>query len=618
MRNASLLRGQHIVCFSSVDWKFIWQGHQEIMSTLAANGNQVLFVENTGVRAPSIRDLPRVWARIQNWWRGTKGFRRERDNLFVYSPLILPFPYLWVARRINRALLMRALTRWMRAAGFNRPMIWTFLPTPLIRDLIRGIDPVLSVYYCIDDLASSSAGARRITPSEEQLFREVDFVFVTSDGLRRRAAQHARRVHLFPFGVSYERFERVRRSTDEAPADLRSIPRPIVGYVGGLHQWMDFELIAQTATRMPDVSFVLVGPRQCDTTSISLLPNVHLLGARSHDELPSYIKGFDLGLVPYRSSAYTANVYPTKLNEYLAMGIPVVATDLPEIRRFNAEHGPCVAVATGPGQMVEAITTALEREPSPERERRIAIARENSWQARIAKMSALIVEALDRSEPAKDRWEKVLLRLYQRARRRAGAAVVAVVFLYVMSFETSLPWMMAEFLREADAPRPSHAIVVFAGGVGESGEAGGGYQERVKQAIDLYQAGYAPRLIFSSGYEFVFPETQVMRDLAVSQGIPPQAILLESEAASTYEHVTRVHDTLDRHGWRQVLLVSSPYHMRRAMLTWRHVAPEIEVIPTPVPQSQFYSHARGASLEQLRGLLHEVAAIVVYWWRGWI
>jgi hypothetical protein len=200
MRNASLLRGQHIVCFSSVDWKFIWQGHQEIMSTLAANGNQVLFVENTGVRAPSIRDLPRVWARIQNWWRGTKGFRRERDNLFVYSPLILPFPYLWVARRINRALLMRALTRWMRAAGFNRPMIWTFLPTPLIRDLIRGIGPVLSVYYCIDDLASSSAGARRITPSEEQLFREVDFVFVTSDGLRRRAAQHARRVHLFRAG----------------------------------------------------------------------------------------------------------------------------------------------------------------------------------------------------------------------------------------------------------------------------------------------------------------------------------------------------------------------------------------------------------------------------------
>ncbi|MAG69482.1 MAG: hypothetical protein CL471_04180, partial [Acidobacteria bacterium] len=81
MSNASLLRGQHIVCFSSIDWEFIWQGQQEIMSTLAANGNQVLFVENTGVRAPAVRDLPRLRNRIRNWWRGTKGFRRERDNL---------------------------------------------------------------------------------------------------------------------------------------------------------------------------------------------------------------------------------------------------------------------------------------------------------------------------------------------------------------------------------------------------------------------------------------------------------------------------------------------------------------------------------------------------------
>src|SRR5437868_10130962 len=103
------LHGEDIVCFSSIDWHFIWQGHQEIMSTLAANGNRVLFVENTGVRAPSMRDLPRVRQRIRNWWRGTKGFRRERDNLFIYSPLLLPFPYSPLVRRINRVLLTRVL-----------------------------------------------------------------------------------------------------------------------------------------------------------------------------------------------------------------------------------------------------------------------------------------------------------------------------------------------------------------------------------------------------------------------------------------------------------------------------------------------------------------------------
>ena len=85
-----MIRQPDILCISSIDWDFIWQGHQEIMSTLAAQGHRVLFLENTGVRAPQVRDLPRVRQRIRNWWRGTKGFREERPNLFVYSPLVLP------------------------------------------------------------------------------------------------------------------------------------------------------------------------------------------------------------------------------------------------------------------------------------------------------------------------------------------------------------------------------------------------------------------------------------------------------------------------------------------------------------------------------------------------
>jgi uncharacterized SAM-binding protein YcdF (DUF218 family) len=97
-----------------------------------------------------------------------------------------------------------------------------------------------------------------------------------------------------------------------------------------------------------------------------------------------------------------------------------------------------------------------------------------------------------------------------------------------------------------------------------------------------------------------------------------QAILLEEAAANTRENVAFTKRILDQHGLKRVLLVSSPYHMRRACLTWRKLAPDVTVIPAPVPESQFYAHRRGASLEQIRGLLHEVAAIVQYWWRGWI
>ena len=607
-----------ILCISSIDWDFIWQGHQEIMSTLAAEGHRVLFLENTGVRAPKVRDLPRVRQRIRNWWRGTKGFREERPNLFVYSPLVFPFPYSRFARWANRFLLMRSLRRWMRATGFHRPIAWTFLPTPLALDLLRDLDPQLTIYYCIDDLASSSLSARRIVPSEQRLFREADLVFVTSEALRTRAAQFSNRVHLFPFGVSFDRFDQVRDGHEPAPTDLAPLPRPIVGYVGGLHQWVDQELIAAAATRMPDASFAIIGPIQTDVSALERVPNITLFGQRPHPELPRYVKSFDVGIVPYRLTDYTANVYPTKLNEYLVMGIPVVATDLAEIRRFNAEHGDIVAVAGDADGFVSAARAAFRPAPSETVARRIAVAHGNSWQSRIAAMHRLIEDALERRTAGAQRWDEKLRRVYRRTRTRIAQVVLGLIALYLLIFNTNAVWWAASPLVVRGTPAAADAIVVFAGGVGESGKAGGGAQERIAQAVNLYKAGHAPVLILSSGYVYSFQEADVMRALAIDQGVPASAILLERRATNTYQNVKFVDDILREHRWRRVLLVSSPYHMRRALLVWRRQAPEVTVVPTPVPQSQFYEHARGASLEQLRGILQEYVAILGYWRRGWL
>lgn len=613
-----MLTGQDILCISSIDWDFIWQGHQEIMATLVRQGNRVLFVENTGIRAPRFRDFSRLRHRLANWRRSTKGFRQERENLYVYSPLILPFPYSRLAGWINRTLLLQALRRWMRATRFRQPIVWTFLPTPLVLDVIRELDPDLTVYYCIDDFASSSPGARRIRRSETQLFRQADLVFVTSEQLRQRAAQSSPQVHLFPFGVEFEQFERVRQGQEGLPAEFAALPRPIVGYIGGLHQWVDQELVAAAAEQLPHASFALVGPAQTDVGRLSRCRNVHLFGAKSHDQIPHYIKAFDVGIIPYRLSDYTTHVYPTKLNEYLAMGIPVVATDLPEIRRFTATHHGVVAVAQTPGQFIDAIRDSLTPSSAGQRQQRIEVSRENGWQARIAKMSGLIEQALAAKHPAGARWQESLRRLYRTMRRRVVGTAMAVAIGYVLLFKSPLVWFAAAPLRLAEPARPADAIVVFAGGVGESGQAGEGYLERIRHAIDLYRAGLAPRLILSSGYSFVFKEAEIMRDLAVAHGIPPSAIELETTAANTMENVAHTSQLLAQEGSRQILLVSSPYHMRRAIWTFRKLAPALRVIPAPVPRSRFYSHRAGAEPSQIRGILHEYLGILYYWWKGWI
>ncbi|MDP1571643.1 MAG: ElyC/SanA/YdcF family protein [Vicinamibacterales bacterium] len=613
------MRRPDIVCISSIDWDFIWQGHQEIMSRLAAEGHRVLFVENTGVRPPRLSDLPRLRHRLTNWRRGTKGFREERPNLFVQSPLVLPLPYSRVARWVNRMVMVRGLNRWMRAIGFSRPIVWTFLPTPLAREVIAALDPALTVYYCIDDLASSSPEARRIAASERQLFRDADLVFVTSEKLRARAAEDSERVHLFPFGVNLAAFEQVRTEDAPIPEDLAALPRPVAGYVGGLHQWVDQDLLAAVAERLPDVSFALVGPAQVDVSRLARLPNVHLLGQRAHAEVPRYVKGFDVGLVPYRITEYTANVYPTKLNEYLVMGTPVVATDLAEIRRFNAEHGDVVSIGTTPDEYAAAIRRAIAGAPAAEVARRIEVAESNSWERRLDAMRTLIDEALTVREASRPDWEGRLRRLYSGARRRTVEGLAALLVAYLLVFHTPLVWWLASPLTVTAPPQPADAIVVFAGGVGESGRAGGGFQERVTQAVELYKAGYAPRVVFSSGFVFTMREAEVMRAVAEANGVPRDAIVLEERAANTYENVAFTQDILEARGWRRILLVSSPYHMRRALLTWRHVAPGTEVVPAPVPESQFYARdGWGISLEQIRGLIHEYAAIPYYWWRGWL
>jgi len=604
-----------VLCLSSIDWDFNWQGHQEVMTALAAQGNRVLFLENTGVRGPRLSDAPRMRRRLLNWWQGTKGFRQERENLVVYSPLVLPFPHSRLARWVNRALLVRSLRRWSRATGFDRPIIWTFLPTRLVVDLIDRLDPEAVVYYCIADFEQLTSQPRALAKSERMLLNRADVVFVQGEELRQRCLPHPN-IHIFPFGVDTSIFS---QHVDVAP-EISHLKRPLIGYVGGIHRHVDLGLLERVGREI-EGTLVLVGPLQADTDvgSLKQLPNVVFTGPQPHSRVPEFVKGFDVGLIPYASTEYTRTVYPTKMNEYLAMGIPVVATDLPEIRTFSEANGNVVDIASTARGFVDAVRKAAATRSIAETQRRVSVAREHGWEGRIARMSTLVADARRLRLEARDRWEDRLRRVYRHARWRTLQMLLVASATFMLLFYTPLAWVAARPLYIAEPASPVDAIVVFGGGVGESGVAGGGYQERVGRAVELYREDYAPRIIFLSGFVWSFPEAEVMKDVAVAQGVPADAIILEKGAGNTFEYVAFVRQLMETRRWQRILLVSSPYHMRRALMTFQAQAPGITVVAAPVTRSQFYaSPGRGASLEQIRGILHEYAAITVYWWRGWL
>jgi len=173
-------------------------------------------------------------------------------------------------------------------------------------------------------------------------------------------------------------------------------------------------------------------------------------------------------------------------------------------------------------------------------------------------------------------------------------------------------------LKISEVPQPSDAIVVFGGGVGETGSPGKSTIERARCAVKLYKEGYAKNLIFSSGYMYLYNDAENMKFFAISMGVPVSDIILEQEANSTYENVKFTKKILERYKWDSIILVSSPYNMRRASLVFNKSGKGIKVFYVPVERTQFYDRTFGIKVEQIKAIMHEYLGIVYYHFKGYI
>ncbi len=401
-----MLSGRDVILISSIEWDFNWQGHQEIASRLARAGNRVLYVENMGVRAPNLHDVGRVAQRVTHWAQSLPGggVREVAPNLYVCSPLILPPFGGRLRHQVNRRVLLPMLLRVVKNLRFDPSVIWTFLPTDTVASLVsmlrtpRGV----VVYYCIADFAGLVPRPRDILKSERTIIEMSDVLFAQGQQLAEHCALGGRkRVDIFPFGVNLNRFTSSNgngASADaagETPEWMAELPRPVIGYVGGIHKFFDVEMLAEMARARPEWSWVLVGPLQTSPRELRRIRNVYLAGPKPHEELPDYIRGFDVGIVPYVSNGYTATVVPTKINEYLAMGKPVVSTDLPEVSTFNGQHGVLITSPNRPEEFVASIERALlctGEEAVVARRRKVAAL--NDWEERSERMCEIVERAL--------------------------------------------------------------------------------------------------------------------------------------------------------------------------------------------------------------------------------
>jgi glycosyltransferase involved in cell wall biosynthesis len=353
---------QAIVLFSTAEWFWpYWTNKQHIAARLGARGFHVLYVESIGFRQPGFNsiDLTRIWRRVR---RAAGPISEVLRNVSVLPPLTIPASHhLRWADRIHSWHLQRRIDLWLRSVGSSHPIVWTYHPYML--RIAKALDPAALVYHCVDNIgAVPGVDSAAFDRAEHELLANCDRIFATSPALRDRCAAIApSRTDYFGNVADIDYFATARQS-GSIPADLAAIPRPRLAYVGVLSDFkIDLELVEHAVAQRPDWHVVFIGDEREGQNSSAIArlktcSNVHFLGWKPYAQLPSYLRGIDVALLPQRINDYTRAMFPMKYFEYLAAGRPVVATPLPALAEFSALHRQ----ANTPEAFLDVIGSALE------------------------------------------------------------------------------------------------------------------------------------------------------------------------------------------------------------------------------------------------------------------
>jgi glycosyltransferase involved in cell wall biosynthesis len=359
-----------LLCFSHLRWDFVHQRPQHLLSR-CANERRVFFFEE-----PKIAEgAPRLELGLRD------------AGVWVVVPH-LPAELDEHAREQVQRVLIDDLLREFAVRSY---VLWYYSPMAL--GFSRHLDPVATVYDCMDELSAFLGAPAAMRERERELFRRADLVFTGGRSLyEAKRGQHSS-VHCFPSSIDTAHFGRARVSEAD-PADQAELPRPRLGYFGVIDERIDLELLAGIADARCDWQIVMLGPVvKIDPAELPRRPNIHYLGQKPYAELPAYIAGWDLAIMPFARNLATRFISPTKTPEYLAAGRPVVSTSIRDVVRPYGRDG-LVAIADQPEQFVAAVARELARADRNEWLGRVdAFLAGNSWDTTWTRMRELIDDA---------------------------------------------------------------------------------------------------------------------------------------------------------------------------------------------------------------------------------
>ncbi|MCL1500190.1 glycosyltransferase family 1 protein [Xanthomonas nasturtii] len=326
-----------LVCLSHLRWSFVYQRPQHLMSHFARDAN-VLFWEE-----PIACDATEPWLDV----------RGEEDGVHVLVPRLPAGCEGEAAVQVQR----RLLDGYLAELGVRDLLLWYY--TPMSQGFSAHLPARTVVYDCMDELSAFRGAPPELVQRERELLQRADVVFTGGYSIWEvKRALHAN-THAFPSSVDVAHFAAARTPQQE-PEDQRGITHPRLGFYGVIDERFDVALLRDIAAQRPQWQFVMIGPVvKIDPSELPQAANIHYLGGKTYDELPGYLSGWDVALMPFAMNASTRFISPTKTPEYLAGGCPVVSTPIHDVVRTYGDTG-VVRIADTADAFVAACAAALQ------------------------------------------------------------------------------------------------------------------------------------------------------------------------------------------------------------------------------------------------------------------
>ncbi len=383
---------EDFILFATADWNTpYWTNKQHMAKEFAKFGHRVLYIESIGLRKLKIAsgtDWKRVFFRLL---RGFSAPKNVDQNIWVLSPLVFPysFKHSWI-KKFNLWIIVLQIKRFKEMHNFVNPYLWTY--HPYIMDLIKKLKfSNKLIYHCVDDLAAVPGIDKKAFNLEEKKFLiKADLIFVTSKSLEQKCKLYNANTYYFPNVVDFEHFSYAQK-TGRLPKDIIQIPEPRIVYMGALSEFkINFQSVLKLIESCPKYSFIFMGDEIEGQDSkvfkkILTCSNVHFLGFKNYEELPDYLRGMQLGIIPLMVNNYTRSISPMKFFEYIASGLPVASLNFqyPNVKSKKITYSNTVL------NFIESVKMLAKADKLTFSETKKLVGN-NTWSFRTKKMLALI------------------------------------------------------------------------------------------------------------------------------------------------------------------------------------------------------------------------------------